>query len=457
MKKRILRGTAVIGMAAMFAAGLVACSSAGNGSSSDTGSKKVTITIGDRPPASEKSGQQAYDERVTAFEKANPDIILKPTETLWDSTTFQAMVAGGNLPDVLQVPFTEPQKLIANKQVADLTEALKKTGLDKSLNPATLAIGQDKSGEIYAVPTGAYAVGLIYNRALFTKAGLDPNKAPTTWDEVRADAKTIKGKTGVPGFGQLSSKNFGGWMFTATTYSYGGSLENTAGTKATFDDTPAHQALQNLHDMRWVDDSVSHNALYDYDSINKAMAGGEFAMFIAPPSWYGMVVTTNGLPEKDFGAGPMPQANDANATLTGGSVQIVNPKATEAQKEAAVKWIDFFYLAGYTDQSVAVSAAKASAASNNAVGVPDLSVVSDKDYAQYQEWIKPYVNVPLSNFDPFVNGQKNLKALAEPTNVAQQVYAALDTIIQSVLTDKNANISTLLSTASAHVDSLISR
>ncbi|MFC4243414.1 extracellular solute-binding protein [Gryllotalpicola reticulitermitis] len=449
-----IRLAAAAATIALIGTALAACSSGGSGSASTS---KVTITIGDRPPSSQKAAQKLYDSEVTAFEKKYPDITLKPTETIWNTTTFQALVAGGNLPDVLQVPFTEPQKLIANGQIADITEALKKTGLDAKLNPATLKIGQDAKGNTYGIPTSAYAVGLVYNRSLFTKAGLDPNKPPTTWDEVRADAKIIKDKTGTPGFGQLASQNFGGWMFTGATYSYGGSLENAKGTKATFDAEPAKQALANLQAMRWTDDSVDHNALYNYDTINKAFASGSFAMFVAPPSWYSMAVTTDGMSPSDYGAGPMPQANGTNATLTGGNVQIVNPKATEPEKEAAVKWINFYYLTQYTDQSAAVAAAKAGAASNNPVGLPDITVVGKDEYNQYEKWIKPYVNVPLSNFAPFATASAKLKDLAEPTNQAQQVYASLDTVIQTVLTNKNANIDKLLSTASANVDSLLSR
>ena len=307
------------------------------------------------------------------------------------------------------------------------------------------------------MPTSAYAIGLVYNRALFTKAGLDPNTPPTTWAQVRTDSKIIKDKTGVPGYGQMAAQNFGGWMFAAISDSFGGSLEDAQGTKATFASAPSEQALQTLHDMRWVDDSVSHNALYNYDSVNKDFAAGQFAMFIAPPSFYGAIVTNDGMAKAEYGAGAMPQSNGADATLSGGSVQIVSPRATEAQREAAVKWINFFYLAQYSDKSAAVSAAKAAAASNSPVGVPDLTVVSDKQYAQYQKWIAPYVNVPVGNFTPFTDGMKNLKVLTEPPVHAQEVYAALDTVIQSVLTNKNVQISSLLSNASSHVDSIISR
>ena len=42
--------------------------------------------------------------------------------------------------------------------------------------------GRTSDGKVVAIPTAAYAQALHYNRALFTQAGLDPNKPPTTWD-----------------------------------------------------------------------------------------------------------------------------------------------------------------------------------------------------------------------------------------------------------------------------------
>ena len=177
---------AASGVAALAA--LVGCSSSPG---SDAGSGKVTITIGNRPTTSDADNRAYYDKQVKAFEKANPDITLKPSETVWDASTFQALVAGGNLPDVLSVPFTEPQGLIARKQVADLTDALKQTKLGGQLNPTVLKVAQDSSGHTYGVPITAYSVGLIYNRDLFTKAGLDPSKPPTSREELRAYADKI--------------------------------------------------------------------------------------------------------------------------------------------------------------------------------------------------------------------------------------------------------------------------
>lgn len=61
-------------------------------------------------------------------------------------------------------------------------------------------------GNSYQVPAGAYGVPLdvtniqmLYNKDLFQKAGLDPEKPPQTWDEFIALAPAFK-KIGVPGF-----------------------------------------------------------------------------------------------------------------------------------------------------------------------------------------------------------------------------------------------------------------
>ena len=444
---------AVTGLAAVAA--FAGCSSAP--SSSDSAGGKVTITIGDRPASSDAGNRALYDKQVTAFEKANPDITLKPAETVWDATTFQALVAGGNLPDVLSVPFTEPQGLIARKQVADLTDALKQTKLIDQLNPTVLKVAQDSSGHTYAVPTAAYSVGLVYNRDLFTRAGLDPDKPPTTWDEVRADAKQITQKTGVPGYAQLTAKGQGGWMFTTQTYAFGGTVENGAGTKVTFNGTPSRDALQALHDMRWTDRSMPTTALYDLDSMAQAFAAGKVGMFMSAPDQYRTSVVTNAMDPKKFGVGGLPQSGGDHGTLSGGSVQVVSPKATKQQQVAALKWIQFYYLGKYQSQGAAVDAAKAAVASKQPVGVPGLPVVSDEKQAQYDTWIKPYVNVPVDNFAAYVATTKTQKIIPEPASKAQEVYAALDPVVQAVLTDQHADISALLSKAATTVQAKLGR
>jgi multiple sugar transport system substrate-binding protein len=454
MNQPAIRSTAALSTSLILLAGLVACSS--SPSSSET-SGQVTITVGDRPSSSDPQNRAQYDQRVAAFEKANPDIKLDPVETVWDPTTFQAQAAGGQLPDVLSVPFTEPQGLIARKQAADLTKALKDDGLLAELNPNVLKIGQDQAGNVYAVPTAAYSVGLIYNRDLFTKAGLDPDKPPATWDEVRADAKKIAAATGAAGYAQLTTSNTGGWMFTTQTYAFGGTIENADGTQATFDDAPSRAALQALHDMKWVDQSMGKTVLYDIDGISQAFAAGKIGMYMAAPDSYRTLVVINGLKPAAFGIGPLPQQGGDHGTLSGGSVQIVSPSTTDAERAAAVKWIKFAYLNKYVDQDAAVTAAKAGVAAKNPVGVPGLPVVGADQYATYQSWIKPYVNVPLANFEPYTKVAADQTIIPEPPVKAQEVYAALDPVVQTVLGNEKADIPALLTKAAATVNAKLGR
>ncbi len=102
------------------------------------------------------------------------------------------------------------------------------------------------------MPIDAYAIGLVYNRTLFEAAGLDPDVPPTTWEEVQDFALQITEATGVAGYSQMTTGNTGGWMFSAITYSNGGTVQNAEGTESTFDDDPAREQLERLYDMRWM-------------------------------------------------------------------------------------------------------------------------------------------------------------------------------------------------------------
>jgi hypothetical protein len=62
--------------------------------------------------------------------------------------------------------------------------------------------------------------------------------------------------------------------------------------------------------------------------------------------------------------------------------------------------------------------------------------------------------VPQKNYQPFVTGNSNIPLRLEPPN-AQQIYAVLDTAMQKVLTDRNADVNALLATADTQVNSVL--
>src|SRR4051812_13641213 len=302
-------------------------------------SAPVTITIGDRPTPDKPNDLKAFNQKIKDFTAKNPNITVKSTETKWDAQTFQAQVAGGSLPTVMNISFTEPANMIPNKQLPDITDELKLVDLTKDLNPNVLKIVQDDKGRIFGVPFEAFSVGLAYNRALFKQAGLDPDKPPTNWDEVRQYAKQITEKTGKAGYAQLTKDNTGGWMLTTMTYSMGGKVQSDDGKKSTFNDAPAKKALQLLKDMRWTDNTMGSNFLYNQEEARQDFAAGKIGMIMQAPDAYDMAVKNFGMKPADFGEGALPQDGGPFGTLTGGSIKMINPKSSKNEIVAALKWI----------------------------------------------------------------------------------------------------------------------
>ena len=417
----------------------------------------VTITVGNKPKPDKPADVATFNKKVKEFTDAHPNITVKTTETAWDAQTFQAQVAGGSLPTVMSISFTEPLNMIPNKQLPDITDELKLVDLTKDLNPDTLKMVQDDKGRIYGVPFEAFSVGLAYNRALFKQAGLDPDKPPTNWDEVRQYAKQITAKTGKAGYAQLTKDNTGGWMLTTMTYSMGGTVQSDDGKKSTFNDAPTKKALQLLKDMRWTDNTMGTNFLYNQEEARQDFAAGKIGMIMQAPDAYDMSVKNFGMKPADFGEGALPQDGGPYGTLTGGSIKMINPKSTKNEIVAALKWIKFYEFDKYTNKDVAIQNAKDSVADKSFVGRPGVTPLSQATYDQYNEWRKPYNNVPVPQFQGYIDSTKSLKLLAEPKNKGQEVYALLDPVVQQVLTKKDADIDKLLTDAASKIDARLAR
>jgi len=430
---------------------LVACGSSDDkGGASDSTSldpnTKVTLNVVGLLPGAKPEAQTALAQEVTDFQKANPNITVKTHDYEWKATTFAADLAGGTLPSVFEIPFTDAKTLIANGQISDMQSYLGQLGYASNFNKNLLQYGQGPDGHAYAIPAKSiYAVGLHYNRDLFTKAGLDPNKPPTTWDEVRADAKAIAEKTGQAGFAQMAKDGTGGWQLTVDTYARGGRMED--GKKATLTNDGTKAALQFLKDLRWTDNSMGANFDYDWPGINQAFAAGKLGMYTSGQDVYTSLVQNNNIDPKSYGLTMIPLSGGDSGVLGGGTMAAVSSKASNNEKAAAIKWIDFHYLGKYTNQDAATKNAQTQVASKQPVGTPELPIFSQEQYRKYQEWIKPFVNVPLDQMSTFTGKVFDAKLVNEPGIATQDVYKSLDTVVQAVLTNKDANIDQLLNDA----------
>ncbi|HEY1177412.1 MAG TPA: extracellular solute-binding protein [Phytomonospora sp.] len=456
MSRRQVLAAGSVGAAAMVA-GTAGCSNpGGNGGATEDldPAAEVKISVGDQPTEDKPDQLAAFNKRIEEFEAANPNITVEASTEKWEAQTFQAKLAGGTLPTVMGVSLTYSHELIENGQLPDMTPYLDTLGLVADLNPLALDNAKDGDGKIYTIPTGLFSVGIAYNRAIFAKAGLDPDTPPATWEDVRAFARQIKDKVpGVTPYAQMTTNNTGGWMLTTMTYALGGRVQNDAGTEAVMGQQTI-DALQLLHDMRWGDDTMGREFLYDQEAVRQAFAGGTIGMVLQAPDCYFTVVKDYGFDPADYGQGQLPQGGTGgNGTLTGGTLKLFNAKATPNQLLAAAKWVKFYDFDKYYDEAVAVADAETNAADKSPVGLPGLPPVSQEVHDRYLGWIRPHVNVPLENFAGYTSS--TLQLIAEPPAGTQQTYAALDPVVQQILTDESADIVKAVADANATVKGII--
>jgi ABC-type glycerol-3-phosphate transport system substrate-binding protein len=443
---------------AVVAAGLLAVCATAAAVGSTT--KSVTISVASLIPGSTPQAIAQFNAQVTEFEKANPSIKIKPVEYQWTGPTFAAKLAAGTLPTVFEVPFTDARSLGDNGQLADLTSGAKSLPYFSKYNKAVLAEGTDSKGQIVALPKGAYAQALHYNRKLFSQAGLNPNKPPTTWLQVESDALAISQKTGKPGYVQMAKDdNTAGWILTTLVYALGGRMEKGVGSKAvaTLNNPQTVAALNLLHHMRWTDNSMGANFDYGWSDINQAFAAGNVGMYISGSDVYTNLVQASNIDPSIYGLAALPLAKNKNAgVLGGGTLVSVKPSANAAEKAASLKWIDFFYEEPLISKPQAIRNAKTLVANKQPVGVPALPLFNKKQYDLANTWIKPYINVPITQMKPFLTDIFNQQLVPEPEAATQSVYHSLDAVVEAVLTNKNADVQSMLQQANQAAQQAIS-
>lgn len=449
-----------LALAGVLSIGLLAACSTDDSDSPTGEDGKVKITVAGLLPTADDAAKDQLAERVAAFEEQYPDIDVETEDYEWKASTFTTQLAGGTLPNVFEIPLTDGKTLIENGQLADIDAQVRALPYGDQFNEALLANGTGDDGKVYAVPAKSiYAVALHYNRNLFEQAGLDPDQPPTTWDDVRAYAKQIHDATGVAGYAMMALDNAGGWQLAAGANSRGGVIETFDGEQytATLDDPAVAEHLQWLHDLKWEDGSLLDRTDLGWGDINTEFAAGNLAMYTSGSDVYNSLVEANGV-TADWGYGltAIPTSGDGGA-LTGGTMAAVTKQSTDEQKDAAVKWIDWWYLSKLQDQDQAVADARTRAEADpaQAVGTPVLPIFSKENYEQSMEWVAEYVNVPLENMTGYTDVMFDQELVPEASAAVQDLYAQLFPVVQAVISDEGADVDALLATADEAAQSAI--
>jgi N,N'-diacetylchitobiose transport system substrate-binding protein len=233
--------------------------------------------------------QSGWPDLVAAanaqFQKDHPGWTVDVQYQNWSDhlQKFDATLAGGSTPDVIEMGNTEMTKYMAAGAFAPLN----KSTFDNSANWLSgLAKSGNYGGKTYGVPYYAGSRVATYRTDVFKQAGI--TKLPSTLSELISDAKKIAVKTkGTTGF---SPVYFGGedwYVAMAFVYDYGGAIARThAGKWYGALDSPA--AIKGLTAYKnfflatskasKTNDSTNPNP---YDVYAQGKAG-----VIVGPSWY---------------------------------------------------------------------------------------------------------------------------------------------------------------------------
>jgi len=427
-------------------------SAGGGGSSTPT-----TISIDCAPPASQQPQQhKEWLEDVAIFEKANPSITIDsvynyPCES---PPTFTAMLRAGTETNLFYTYFTDLPQVLTAGQAADITPYVNSTtvpNLDSIVPSSLAAVTAGKT--LYGLPTSNYTQGLIYNRKLFSEAGLNPNDPPTTWAEVETDATAIaKLGNGIEGWGDYSAGNNGGWHFSSYVDALGGSMVNatTAPPTANFDNADGLAILEALHTLRFTDNAMSATQGLAWGTLQTQFAEGKLGMYIgAPDDIYNVIVPSDHGDLSDIGMGPLPSLTGTPAgSLSGGNDYVFAKTDTPAQIEAGIKWIDFEDLTP-GDGQFNFARQKAD---GFPVGFDEPDLFNGAVEAQVNQLRDASATINTSYYTAYVNA--NEPGDGEPLD-AQAVYKSLDPTMLAVLTEKNANIPALLKAAAANVNDVL--
>ncbi|PST47970.1 ABC transporter substrate-binding protein [Bifidobacterium sp. UTCIF-37] len=165
---------------AAIAAGAMLIPLAACGGSADSGKIKLSYLSW--------NNEQMSKPYIDAFEKENPDIEIDfsyspPTPEYIQ--TLQTRLVGNQAPDVFVITSENKTDLMDNGYVKDLTDE----PFMKNISQANKDF-VSRDGKVYGMSTSSWASGIVYNKDLLKKVGVD--EVPGTWDEFLALCKKLK-------------------------------------------------------------------------------------------------------------------------------------------------------------------------------------------------------------------------------------------------------------------------
>lgn len=263
---------------------------------------------------------------------------------------YQAGLSNGQLPNVVQLQDINLAGAVQSRSILPVQSCINATHY-KTSDFIGRVLAYWRTNKVQqGMPFAVSGPILYYNKAAFTKAGLDPNKPPATLTQLVADAKKIKAAGYQAGMGlKLDPWHLETWLATANrlfvNHSNGRSGTATAGV---FDTAVGRQIFTELDAMVRGGSAATNPTVgpSQYDNL-LGIGSGKYAMTIDTSAVLGtltQILQSGQYKNIQLGVAPFPVLSTKyhGGIEPGGSGLYITKKgASAAQQAASWKFISF--------------------------------------------------------------------------------------------------------------------
>ena len=220
--------------------------------------------------------------------------------------------------------------------------------------------------------------------------------------------------------------------------------------KATFNTPECVETLQWIKDLKWKYNTLSANNLIDQNEAQSCSRQTKAGYYLGSQPSDNLFIQYD-MDREAIGMGRIPAGKKSNVSLIGGVIYALAPNATEEQKDAAFKWLDYADVTPYlTEASKASLDSTWQSKSEDGlfIGLKKLApwIPSSESIKYRDEIIDKYRNINVNHIKQYSDFE-GIELRPEEPVCCQDLYGVLDACIQAVLTDKNADCAQIINRA----------
>ncbi|MEW6233186.1 MAG: ABC transporter substrate-binding protein [Chloroflexota bacterium] len=297
-------------------------------------------------------GGKGMEELVKRFNESQKNVVVEATfQGSYDDSLnkLKAGLQSGDVPAVVQLFDIASRLMIDLDVVVPIQNFIDKEKYVISDFETNVLAYYTVGNKLYSMPFNTSNPMLYYNKDLFKAAGLDPNKPPRTFDEVRDYARKLTKKDAS---GKVTQYGIAiaayGWFFEQLLAVSGGEYVNNGNgrdaraTKATFNSPQGVKVLEWWKGM--YDEGVCANFGRKTADTQKAFDAQQTAMFIDSTAVLrSRLDASKGKFELGTGFLPRPTEEEYKkfGTIIGGASNWILKARPEREQKAAWEFIKF--------------------------------------------------------------------------------------------------------------------